>query len=60
MLVLSRRKGESIQIGNDITITVMRVAGCTVRIGIDAPASMKITRSIKTPEDSCNARHVGR
>jgi carbon storage regulator len=44
MLVLSRKIGESIQVGDDITITVVRVAGGQVRIGIDAPTGVVIFR----------------
>jgi carbon storage regulator len=44
MLVLSRTVDEKILIGDDITITVVRVSGDKVRIGIDAPAGVKIMR----------------
>mgnify|MGYP002631759611 FL=1 len=44
MLVLSRGEGESIQIGDDITVTIVRTGG-TVRIGIDAPKGMDILRT---------------
>jgi carbon storage regulator len=45
MLVLSRRAGESIVLGEDITITVLEVRGEVVRVGIDAPRSLKVHRS---------------
>ena len=45
MLVLSRRAGESIVLGEDITVTVLEVRGDVVRIGIDAPRSLKVHRS---------------
>lgn len=45
MLVLSRRVGESVVIGDDITLTVLEVRGDVVRIGIDAPRSVKVHRS---------------
>ena len=45
MLVLSRKKAEQIQIGDNITITVLRVKGSAVQIGIDAPNHVKILRS---------------
>jgi len=45
MLVLSRRPGESIVIGEDITITVLEVRGDVVRVGIDAPRSLKVYRA---------------
>lgn len=44
MLVLTRRPGESIRIGTDITITVLEVRGDQVRVGIDAPRSVKVHR----------------
>jgi carbon storage regulator len=45
MLVLSRRAGESIVLGEDITITVLEVRGDVVRVGIDAPRSLKVHRA---------------
>jgi carbon storage regulator len=44
MLVLSRKVGEGVQIGDQITVTIVRIAGGGVRIGIDAPADMAIAR----------------
>ena len=44
MLVLSRREGEKIRIGDDIVITVVRQCGDKVRIGIDAPPDMLVLR----------------
>ncbi|MGB0362817.1 MAG: carbon storage regulator, partial [bacterium] len=37
MLILTRKSGESITIGDDVKITVIEVKGKQVRIGIDAP-----------------------
>ena len=45
MLVLSRRPGESVVIGDDVTVTVLEVRGDVVRIGIDAPRSVKVHRA---------------
>ncbi|WP_438985062.1 carbon storage regulator CsrA [Aequoribacter sp.] len=45
MLILTRKVGESITIGDDVTITVVASKGGQVRIGIDAPKSVSITRS---------------
>ncbi len=45
MLVLSRKAGEQILIGNDVRLTVVAVKGNRVTIGIDAPKSVKIERS---------------
>ena len=44
MLVLSRKAGERILIGDDIAITVVRVGPNSVRIGIEAPKPMNIVR----------------
>ena len=44
MLVLSRKPGKKIEIGDDIIITVVRIGPNTVRIGIEAPKGMKILR----------------
>jgi carbon storage regulator len=44
MLVLSRKVNERIQIGDEITITVVRVSPNSVRIGINAPPHMVIAR----------------
>lgn len=44
MLVLSRKVGERIQVGDKITITVVKVSGGNVRIGIDAPHEWPIMR----------------
>ncbi len=44
MLVLSRKPGERILIGNDVTVTVVRVGPNTVRLGIEAPAHLNIVR----------------
>ncbi len=45
MLVLSRKTGQSIQIGDNITITITRVGGNQVRLGIDAPLATPIRRA---------------
>jgi carbon storage regulator len=45
MLVLARKPGETIYIGNDIEITVMRVAGNNVKLAIKAPDGVKILRA---------------
>ena len=44
MLVLSRRQGESIVIGDNITVTIMAVAGGRVKIGVSAPAEVPVHR----------------
>jgi len=44
MLVLSRRKGESVIIGDGIKVTVIDVRGDQIRLGIDAPRSISVHR----------------
>lgn len=44
MLILTRRMGESIRIGNDVTITVLGVKGSQIRIGVDAPREVEVHR----------------
>jgi carbon storage regulator CsrA len=44
MLVLSRKAGERIRIGDNITIVVNRVVGSRVSVGIEAPANVRIVR----------------
>jgi carbon storage regulator len=45
MLVLSRKVGESFVIGDNITVTVVRIAGGAVRIGVEAPDDCSVVRS---------------
>ncbi|HLN28133.1 MAG TPA: carbon storage regulator [Gemmataceae bacterium] len=44
MLVLSRKPGEKLVIGSGVTVTVLEVQGNRVRVGIDAPAHIRILR----------------
>lgn len=44
MLVLTRKQGEKIRIGDDIVITVVRTKGKAVRLGIQAPAHVPVLR----------------
>jgi len=45
MLILTRKKGESLIIGDNIEINIMEVSGDSVKIGIEAPKSVKVLRS---------------
>ena len=44
MLILSRRAGESVTIGNDIKVKVVSVSGNQVRLGIEAPREVRVLR----------------
>jgi carbon storage regulator len=44
MLVITRKTGERICLGDDVTITVLDVAGSSVRIGIEAPSDLRVYR----------------
>ena len=44
MLVLTRKQGEQIRIGEDVVITVVRTKGKAVRLGIQAPAHVPVLR----------------
>lgn len=44
MLILTRKSGESVMIGDDIKITIKGVAGNQVRVGIGAPRSIPVHR----------------
>ena len=49
MLVLSRKESERIRLGDSIVVTVVRVAGDKVRLGIEAPADMLVLREELEP-----------
>jgi carbon storage regulator len=44
MLILTRRLGESVMIGDDVTITILAVKGNQVRVGINAPKNLSVHR----------------
>ena len=49
MLVLSRRESERIRLGDSIVVTVVRVIGDKVRLGIEAPADVLVLREELEP-----------
>ncbi|MCG8450400.1 MAG: carbon storage regulator [Pirellulales bacterium] len=54
MLVLTRKQNEKIRIGDSITITVLRMKGKSIRLGIEAPHSVSVIRgelAFETAED---------
>lgn len=44
MLILMRRKGETIRIGGNVTVTVLGIAGSQVRVGVEAPKHVVVDR----------------
>ena len=51
MLVLSRKQNERIRVGDSVVVTVVRVSGDKVRIGIEAPPHVRVLRD--ELEDNC-------
>lgn len=45
MLILSRRESERVKLGDSIVVTVVRVSGDTVRLGIEAPQNVRVLRA---------------
>ena len=65
MLVLSRKVGERILIGDRVTVTVVRISGGGVRLGIEAPPEMAVIREelqegLKHPVNPRAAKPVDR
>jgi carbon storage regulator len=44
MLILTRRVGETVMVGNDVAVTIVGVKGNQIRIGIDAPKNVAVHR----------------
>ena len=44
MLILTRRVGESLRIGDEVSVTVLGIKGSQVRIGVNAPKSVSVHR----------------
>ena len=60
MLVLNRKVGERIVIGDEVVLTVVAVHGQQVRIGIDAPASVPVWREELLVDGAVPRRAAGR
>lgn len=54
MLVLTRRSGESIVIGNDVRVRVLGSSGSRVRLGIEAPLDVRILREKAEPQPAAD------
>jgi len=51
MLVLTRKHQEQIRIGDNVTLTILRVKGNTVKVGIEAPREVRVVRGELPPKD---------
>lgn len=51
MLVLTRRSGETLKIGDDVSITILRIKGNQVRIGVNAPREVVVRRDELAAQD---------
>lgn len=65
MLILTRRVGETIMIGDEVTVTVLGVKGNQVRVGINAPTTIAVHREeiyerIKLEQEADRARKGSR
>ncbi len=60
MLVLTRKRQEQIRIGENITLTILRIKGNTVRVGIEAPRDVRVIRGeLPTKSTECLAETTG-
>ena len=59
MLVLSRKVGERIQLGEDVVLTVLKVGHNRIQIGISAPRDLDVRRSEIVPAKPLLSRAVG-
>ena len=57
-LSLTRKRGQSITIGDDITITIQKIDGNKVSVRIEAPADKRILRAELQPMDGCSAERM--
>ncbi len=58
MLVLSRRESERIRLGESIVVTVVKLAGDRVRLGIEAPSDVLVLRD-ELERRECAAQRIG-
>jgi carbon storage regulator len=60
MLVLSRRETERVRLGDKIVLTIVRVSGDKVRLGIEAPPDVLVLRDELQPHDDTTGNSVDR
>jgi carbon storage regulator len=56
VLILSRRAGEALMIGDDVTIVILGIKGSQVRVGIEAPKCIKVYREEIWPRPRRNEK----
>ncbi len=59
MLVLSRKESEKIMLGDEVVLTIVRISGDRVRLGIEAPSGMLILRKELDLEPEDSAAGIG-
>jgi carbon storage regulator len=55
MLVLSRKESQRIRLGDSIVITIVKISGDKVRVGIDAPTNVLVLRDELEPRDQATS-----
>lgn len=58
MLVLSRKQNERIRVGDSVVVTIVRVSGDKVRIGIEAPPDVRVLRDELEPCDALGSSAI--
>jgi carbon storage regulator len=62
VLILTRRVGETVMIGDEVTVTVLRVKGNQVRLGVNAPKTISVQREEifhRIKQESANGAEMG-
>jgi carbon storage regulator len=58
MLVLSRKESQRIRLGDSIVITIVKISGDKVRVGIDAPSNVLVLRDELEPRETAPSENV--
>lgn len=57
MLVLSRKEAQRIRLGDSIVVTIVKISGDKVRVGIEAPSDVLVLRDELEPRESRHVAH---